>query len=265
MAFAAKEFRYVRAEAPAAVLRNARREACMHLRVRSCERVIALCGIWLTPRLTLLLEAMDAGSFHHFIRRRALDRGDDENGSAVLDQEGGHKAAEGLAALHGAGIVHRDVKSHNVMMTNYNMPSSEIQERPLCEAKLGDLGSAAVLPTEGDSMLREEIGTSGWVAPEVFGDQGYGTPADIFSLGVLIWEAFTEGTLKNPLCGLVGQACTKALRDGVRPRLTPVVPVVVKQLIERCWAFEPSNRPTAEVVAAELRAFVDGVDPFDAV
>lgn len=190
MAFAAKEFRYVRAEAPAAVLRNARREACMHLRVRSCERVIALCGIWLTPRLTLLLEAMDAGSFHHFIRRRALDRGDDENGRAVLDQEGGHKvpsrrksarrvmvqqtmaqlvaqAAEGLAALHGAGIVHRDVKSHNVMMTNYNMPSSEIQERPLCEAKLGDLGSAAVLPTEGDSMLREEIGTSGWVAPEV--------------------------------------------------------------------------------------------------
>lgn len=101
--------------------------------------------------------------------------------------------------------------------------------------------------------------------PQVFGDQGYGTPADIFSLGVLIWEAFTEGTLQNPLCGLVGQAYTNALRDGVRPHLSPVVPVVVKQLIERCWALEPSSRPTAEVVAAELRAFADGVDPSDVV
>lgn len=97
--------------------------------------------------------------------------------------------------------------------------------------------------------------------PQVFGDEGYGTPADIFSLGVLIWEAFVQGSLENPLCGLTGQAYWRALKEGVRPPLSPMVPGVVKELIERCWAFEPGDRPMAEEVATNLMQFEKGVDP----
>lgn len=76
---------------------------------------------------------------------------------------------------------------------------------------------------------------------------------DIFSLGVVMWEAFVCGTLENPLCGLSADACRSKLGDGVRPPLPPSVPAGVKDLIERCWSFEPSDRPTAEAVASELR------------
>lgn len=92
---------------------------------------------------------------------------------------------------------------------------------------------------------------------KVFGDEGYGTPADVFSLGVLIWEVFTRGRLENPLCGLAGEACRKSLMDGLRPSLSPTAPVEMNDLIERCWSFDPRKRPTADAVAAELRAFAD--------
>lgn len=91
---------------------------------------------------------------------------------------------------------------------------------------------------------------------QIFGGEGYGTPADIFSLGILLWETFVSGPVDNPLCGLSGDACRKALREGLRPPLSPVVPGEVQSLLERCWAFEPGDRPTADAVAAELRAFV---------
>lgn len=177
--FAGKEFRYLRPEAPAAVLRDARREVCMHLRVRNCKRVVSLQGVWLSPRVTLLLEAMDAGSLHRFIRQGGLDdTGPNKKSGKTEEEEHRSKAqrvaarlvgqaAEGLAALHRAGIVHRDVKSHNVMICasreGYGGESGYWE----WDAKLGDLGSAAFIPAEGEAMLREQAGTSGWVAPEV--------------------------------------------------------------------------------------------------
>lgn len=72
-----------------------------------------------------------------------------------------------------------------------------------------------------------------------------------------MWEAFVRGAVENPLCGLPGQACRKALKDGLRPPLSPAVPTVITDLIERCWAFEPTDRPTAKFVAAKLKAFTN--------
>lgn len=96
---------------------------------------------------------------------------------------------------------------------------------------------------------------------QVFGGQGYGTPADVFSLGVLIWDAFVCGARDNPLCGLSGEA--GKLRDGLRPPwprppLEPVPPDI-ERLAERCWVSEPESRPTARAVASELRSFAASV------
>lgn len=97
------------------------------------------------------------------------------------------------------------------------------------------------------------------ITRQVFGGQGYGTPADVFSLGVLIWDAFVCGARDNPLCGLSGEACK--LRDGLRPPWPPLVPVPpdIERLAERCWVLEPGSRPTAGAVANELRSFAANV------
>lgn len=199
LVFAAKEFRYARVDAPVSILRDVRREVAMHLRLCDCHRVVALHGVWLTPRVTLLLEPMDGGSLHRFIRTHKCEekRKEEESGHSkklALAEAANVVAdiADGLAVLHGAGIVHRDVKSYNVLMTrrrsllkksDINISGakdsekgngSEMQNETGCgdgesewEAKLGDLGSAALIPAEGETSLTEEAGTSGWVAPEV--------------------------------------------------------------------------------------------------
>ena len=87
----------------------------------------------------------------------------------------------------------------------------------------------------------------------MFSGGGYGTQADVFSLGVLAWETFVVGALENPLCGLSGEAYLEALRRGSRPPLPAHVPDDVRGLLERCWALEPRDRPTALEVATQLR------------
>ncbi|CAN0409089.1 unnamed protein product, partial [Hapterophycus canaliculatus] len=107
--------------------------------------------------------------------------------------------------------------------------------------------------------LRERINTLVINLPptplKVSGGHGYGTPSDIFSLGVLIWDAFVCGALDNPMCG----ALEGELKEGLRPPWPQppmtMVPQNIERVVERCWAVEPEGRPTAGTVAAELRAF----------
>ncbi|CAM9290225.1 unnamed protein product, partial [Discosporangium mesarthrocarpum] len=247
---AVKEFRYHRSEAPVAVLQDLREEVCMHLRLRGHRRLVRLIGVWLIPKASLVLEDMECGSLHRLIHSpMGMRVGIPSSGVLQLLAQ----ATEGLAGLHSKGIVHRDVKSHNVMVK----PCLEIGEggsQLALEAKLGDLGSAALVPGNGEDLLTEEAGTSGWVAPEVFSGLGYGTQADVFSLGVLIWEVFAtkKPNPLNPLCGLTGQVYVDAVRDGVRPEPLPDMPIGVTDLVKRCWAFEPHQRPTAAEAALEL-------------
>ncbi|CAM9254407.1 unnamed protein product, partial [Ectocarpus fasciculatus] len=279
---AAKELRYTRADAPESILRQAHREVCMHLRVSDCLNVVALRGVWVLPRVTILLEPMHGGSLHGFVRARAGEDGVRTEGHGTRGQRARlvGDAAEGLAALHNAGIIHRDVKSHNVLVVRQRrtaVGSAELVEEGgrgrehgksdqscTCldgtdesgwEAKLGDLGSAALIPREGQVALTEEIGTSGWMAPEVCEGRGYGTPADVFSLGVLIWDAFVCGALENPMCGRPGDQLTGGLRPRWPQPPLPAVPSDIERLAERCWVLDPEARPTAGAVAAELRAF----------
>lgn len=208
---AAKEFRNIRPSSPAvSFLRDARREIRMHLCLRHCDRIVKLQGVWLTPRITLLFDPMEGGSLHQFIREKygqwqGFDR--DEGGieSGSTNPLTPHPAflvadvADSLVTLHRAGIIHRDVKTRNVMMFQPKQapataedvhggktpaksdagpasivePISEGSHRGqdltvTWEAKLGDLGSAALIPCEtGAAALTEEVGTSGSTAPEV--------------------------------------------------------------------------------------------------
>ncbi|KAG5179882.1 kinase-like domain-containing protein [Tribonema minus] len=175
------------------------------------------------------------------------------------------QAARGLAALHARRICHRDIKSHNVVIALRSGGSGGggSGDGSAWVAKIADLGSAAVL--DGSGRVTGEVGTSGWSAPEVFSGGPYGAACDVFSCGVMVWEAAGAwGVPDNPLCGVTEEEYVLELAGGARP------PVQARNcyglsadaygaLLRRTWAQDPAARPTAAELERELAELVRGL------
>lgn len=84
---------------------------------------------------------------------------------------------EGLRSLHKAGVVHRDLKSANILISAPDL------------VKIGDLGVSTVLHTT--QLARTQIGTPLYLAPEVWKRRPYDSKCDIWSLGILLYEMMT--------------------------------------------------------------------------
>jgi serine/threonine protein kinase len=159
------------------------------------------------------------------------------------------EVAAGLAAAHAAGLVHRDVKPGNIMLT-------------AAGAKLVDFGIAASVDKPGPFTPGEEVlGTPAYVAPERL-TTGAVTPAsDVYALGVLLYRL---------LAGVPpwsAATTTQLIRDHIYTAPDPLpdlpgVPAPVARLCMNCLAKDPDARPRAELVAAVLAEAEDGLfDP----
>ena len=146
--------------------------------------------------------------------------------------------AEGLAAVHAAGLVHRDLKPSNVLLA---------EDGP----RVIDFGISQA--AEGTSLTHTGLvlGSPGFMSPEQATGEAVGPPSDVFSLGAVV--AFAA-------CGQApfGDGSTAALVYRVvhaEPTLDGV-PEELRPLVKRCLAKDPAQRPTA----AELLAELDGTD-----
>lgn len=108
--------------------------------------------------------------------------------------------------------------------------------------KISDFGSSIRLPN--DQNLTETIGTLGYTAPEVYNtDVGYSYPADVFSVGVIMWELFCRPKRNNPMSSLHPSDVYDSLNAGLRPEIdVTMVNSKLSALINQCWEFLPSNR-----------------------
>ena len=162
----------------------------------------------------------------------------------------GREVAEGLANAHARGLVHRDVKPANVMVT----PSGHI--------KLLDFGVAGVDVESASGDLTRTVspqatlhaGTPQYMAPEQAAGQPVTARADLFSLGVLLYECLTtslpfSGTTTFDYVRHVMQSPPRRL-----DRVAPDTPADLVDLIEQCLEKTPASRPvSADAVVAQLR------------
>lgn len=146
--------------------------------------------------------------------------------------------ASALAAAHERGLVHRDVKPGNIMVT----PTG---------AKLIDFGISAVegeAEADPDGGIR---GTPAYVAPERLRGRPVAAPADVYALGVVLYRALS-GRLPWE-AGNAGDYWTERERADPRPLLaTDGLPAAVADLCRQCLAVDPARRPDAATVARVL-------------
>ena len=144
--------------------------------------------------------------------------------------------AEGLSAIHAAGVVHRDLKPSNVLLAS---------DGP----RVIDFGIS--LTGDGGALTRTGlvVGSPGFMSPEQADGREVGPASDIFSLGAVLTFAatglgpFGTGSNMTLVHRLVsGQAALDR------------VPAEVRPLVERCLAADPRQRPTARVLLAETGA-----------
>ena len=150
-----------------------------------------------------------------------------------------------LAAVHGAGLVHRDVKPHNVMRDD----SGRIV--------LMDFGAGIELNEPSDASPRKYVGTPIYMAPELFGRHEPSTQTDLYSLGVLLYHLVTG---RYPIEGpSVDEVELQHIR-GQRRRLRdarPDLPTEFVRIVERAIDPDPHRRyESAGAMEADLARFV---------
>ncbi|AOR30898.1 serine/threonine protein kinase [Streptomyces fodineus] len=154
------------------------------------------------------------------------------------------QAAAGLAAAHQQGVVHRDVKPANVMLTT---------DRTV---KITDFGIARFAEEAASSLTAtgKIIGTADYLAPE----RALGRPAqpasDVYSLGCVLYELLTG---RPPFSGATSLAVVQqhvSATPAPPDRLRPGIPQPLSDYVLHMLAKDPAHRPTAEQAAAWLAA-----------
>jgi tetratricopeptide (TPR) repeat protein/tRNA A-37 threonylcarbamoyl transferase component Bud32 len=197
---------------------------------------VGQCRLHDTETVYLTMELLEGETLADRLSRGLIDSAE---AAAIIRQ-----VAAGLAALHQVNIVHRDLKPSNVML----VPTAEGTRCVITDFGLahGPEGESELLTSAGQVM-----GTPAYMAPEQLTSKKVGPPADIYSLGVVMYEI---------LCGrrpfdadqLVECATQKLSRPPRAPsRVGPVDPEW-DRLVLSCLDLEPGRRPAAREVGPQL-------------
>ena len=168
------------------------------------------------------------------------------------------QVAEAMKHIHEKRILHRDLKSHNILV-------KYVKGKGVVHVKVADFGiSKEQEYSRTFSCQSLNKGSTRWMAPEMITVPGqaqsisgseevlkYPFKSDIYSFGMLCYEILT-GNEPFWEIGSLSQVKSKVLR-GVHPQLPDMCPGELKTLIVRCWEFEASARPSFAEICKELQ------------
>jgi serine/threonine protein kinase len=176
------------------------------------------------------MEYMSRGSLYSQLTQQAFSF--EQKKQIALD------IATGLHYLHTQGIVHRDLKTANVLLDKQG------------NAKLTDFGLSQSLSRSLKSLGRASSDLA-WQAPECLSRGKSTTASDVYSLGMILWELFTD---KRPYADKTQAAIVKLVQSGQREDLSGL-DAPLAQLIESCWSEDPLARPGLPALLKKLRAY----------
>ncbi|RDG38685.1 serine/threonine-protein kinase [Streptomyces corynorhini] len=166
--------------------------------------------------------------------------------------------ADGLAAAHAAGVVHRDVKPENILL-DMEGPLGPGGAHP---ALLTDFGVAKLIDTPRRTKASRIIGTPDYLAPEIVEGLPPRAAVDIYALATVLYELLAGFTPFGG--GHPGAVLRRHVTETVVP--LPGIPEELWQLLVQCLAKAPASRLRASELAARLREqlpHLAGIPPLD--
>ena len=163
------------------------------------------------------------------------------------------RVAEALNVAHDSGIIHRDIKPQNVLLSASG------------EAKVADFGIARAASSKTMTDTNLVLGTAAYMSPEQVRGDRVGPASDLYSLGVVLYEMLT-GRLPYEADDLIATAMKHINEPAPHPReANPAVPEDVDALVVKLLAKEPEDRyASAAELAEDLRGIRDRLSPLAA-
>ncbi|KAJ2160834.1 hypothetical protein GGF46_001964 [Coemansia sp. RSA 552] len=206
------------------------------LRHENIVRFIGVC--WDRHLLSIVTELCDNGDLYEYMRKQPKPH----FGQMTMFM---HDIALGVSYLHlrRPRIVHRDLKSMNVLITSDK------------RAKINDFGLARIC-TRINTVVHTACGTPNWQAPEIWAvDPSYTEKVDVYACGLIFWEILQWNEGSYPYHEMNEHELYLRVRDrSERPSLARLQkhPKAMLDLIQEMWAQDPSKRPAMTQVVERV-------------
>ncbi|XP_073017637.1 serine/threonine/tyrosine-protein kinase HT1-like [Primulina eburnea] len=147
--------------------------------------------------------------------------------------------SRGMEYLHSQGVMHRDLKSNNLLLNDE------------MRVKVADFGTSCLETRSNET--KGNMGTYRWMAPEMIKEKPYTRKVDVYSFGIVLWELTTA---LLPFQGMTPVQAAFAVADkDERPPFPPSCQPALAHLIKRCWGANPSKRPDFSEIVSTLEKY----------
>ena len=197
--------------------------------------LIPFVGVTLKNPYCIVTEYMNGGSLYqrlHQVKSKTISESDKQL-SPTKKTIIAIGVAHGMCFLHSKKMIHRDLKSLNILLDSNDQP------------KICDFGLSRFQNSDSEIMSKG-VGTSQWMAPEVISSEHYNSKADVYSFGILMWEMLTEEIPFQDVWD-VGISM-QVLQNDKRPEIPEDCPQKMSSFIACCWDRNPDNRPDFKAI-----------------
>ncbi|XP_036982286.1 tyrosine-protein kinase SYK isoform X4 [Artibeus jamaicensis] len=198
--------------------------------------IVRMIGICEAESWMLVMEMAELGPLNKYLQQNRHVK--DKNIIELV-----HQVSMGMKYLEESNFVHRDLAARNVLLVTQHY------------AKISDFGLSKALRADENYYKAQTHGKwpVKWYAPECINYYKFSSKSDVWSFGVLMWEAFSYG--QKPYRGMKGSEVSAMLEKGERMGCPPGCPREMYDLMNLCWTYDVESRPGFAAVELRLRNY----------